>query len=1397
MSGLFKNKYIFFLSAALLLFGFNVQINAQQNLLIGRIVDAFTNQPVPFATVFVDSVNATISDQQGEFRLSLDSWRNQDTLRITCVGYDGEKIQIGKLQRLQLNTIYLHESIYEMDAVEIREKKKRPQKPEDIVQTAINFIPFNYPLTPVIYKGYYREYLKDGDKFVNLFESILDLQDYGISSSEPFNASLEFKKLNESFRIDTTLFKTYDNKDKFVPMANVRAEGKNELVVLKSTDPVKNEDGRSVSFIDNFRKDFIRNHSFQKVSFTWLNDRLYYVIPFVDRVNYARGISQVKMHGTIYINADDFAVKKINYQADIKTGLSSKKLYELNVEYAKLDDKYYLHYISYNNLFKTKAFAFSSAGFNDNTLILGFNHLLNPDFQAKNRLTFTYNRKDQPVKQVKLNKDEISVSFSEQSDIATMLAKSHGLFSSRKRKHTQELILSGLRINFDSITDLYGNTLSPEPFKEYYQYREFFVHEKDTLRTRVLTNTINKDKPVFEGRIKAGGKDVNTGWFNTPLIEESTRLFLAGTNYGPYNRYLLVRTRNVETNQKEAVYIQTDRELYAPGDTLWFKGYVRNKSYLTLSQLSQMFYVELFDSAGVSAMNDRYLISNSDVEGQFELPLNMKEGFYTLVGYSSWMRNFKPEAVFRKRILVQREVPQNIRLQILFDKNEYYPGDSVHFTIKGIDPYNQNFKDIKFNFQIEDQDEKWLKGEGITKLSGDSVYSFKVPDNIVSVPNLLVRGRYEDNRMEINSKIPVNNLLKVDFFPESGHALEGIKTNIAFKAVTAKGKPVDIKGDLMINGSRLEKIQSEHDGMGKFSIRYNTTDSVFLKITEPLIFEGKKFAIPEPQPTGFQMLVNKRNDKLQVQISGREENNDTLLLTLMIRDALMYFKVIMPGDDKKLNISVQDMSGGIGVLTLFNKHLIPQAERLCYIHDPDNFGVNIETDKESYRPRDSVRLKISLPETVNHPEKGSWALSVVDNQLCMTDQLDEPDITTSFLLSPELKGQIYNLNSYHDPDNPETNDNIDLLLMTQGWRDYIDLSQPVLKKPENKDMITGFLYKQPFGSEKKPAAGTLTVFFGGESTEINVGPEGRFMYLPDYSPDKNSGIFMSAKDEKNTPRISIVPDGNKFTEAVEDYYEMLSQKLNDQIESPVYTYQRFEDHFSYNLRNHHWLEEVKIVKTIPKKDFDLVDLAIRKRTASKEQLESAVDMEMLWQMVDPNFAFSDATNPYYCIDGILQYDVPQEAKNIGGANLYAIMPDNSWALHIDPRNIKSYVIIRGDEAQSLYGFGVSYVIDIRLKENSERESYSLYKNPVSIPRFAISKKFYEPVYDTEAKRNSQIPDLRKTIFWDPHVQFDEKGNAFVTYYNGDRYTRIRCIFEGIDNQGNPIHGEHSYRINIE
>jgi hypothetical protein len=61
-------------------------------------------------------------------------------------------------------------------------------------------------------------------------------------------------------------------------------------------------------------------------------------------------------------------------------------------------------------------------------------------------------------------------------------------------------------------------------------------------------------------------------------------------------------------------------------------------------------------------------------------------------------------------------------------------------------------------------------------------------------------------------------------------------------------------------------------------------------------------------------------------------------------------------------------------------------------------------------------------------------------------------------------------------------------------------------------------------------------------------------------------------------------------------------------------------------------------------------------------------------------------------------------------------------------------------------------------------------------------------------RYSQVPDFRKTLHWEPKVELDEHGEGEIVFYNGDRYTQVTCILEGITDEGVPVSGEYSYRI---
>jgi len=65
--------------------------------------------------------------------------------------------------------------------------------------------------------------------------------------------------------------------------------------------------------------------------------------------------------------------------------------------------------------------------------------------------------------------------------------------------------------------------------------------------------------------------------------------------------------------------------------------------------------------------------------------------------------------------------------------------------------------------------------------------------------------------------------------------------------------------------------------------------------------------------------------------------------------------------------------------------------------------------------------------------------------------------------------------------------------------------------------------------------------------------------------------------------------------------------------------------------------------------------------------------------------------------------------------------------------------------------------------------------------FHKARTFYSPKY--EAEGSTSHTDARTTIYWQPELETDEKGNASFSFYNADTPGNYRVVIEGMDEQG--------------
>ena len=86
--------------------------------------------------------------------------------------------------------------------------------------------------------------------------------------------------------------------------------------------------------------------------------------------------------------------------------------------------------------------------------------------------------------------------------------------------------------------------------------------------------------------------------------------------------------------------------------------------------------------------------------------------------------------------------------------------------------------------------------------------------------------------------------------------------------------------------------------------------------------------------------------------------------------------------------------------------------------------------------------------------------------------------------------------------------------------------------------------------------------------------------------------------------------------------------------------------------------------------------------------------------------------------------------------------------------------------------------------------------PVMPLGYQLPIEFYSPKYETQESIDNPKPDLRTTIYWQPNVITDDKGNAKLDFYTADDPGTYSVIIEGVSEDGRLIHyrGESVIRV---
>ena len=786
---------------------------------------------------------------------------------------------------------------------------------------------------------------------------------------------------------------------------------------------------------------------------------------------------------------------------------------------------------------------------------------------------------------------------------------------------------------------------------------------------------------------------------------------------------------------------------------------------------------------------------------------------FFLVALSSLVMKASHGQAIDSMINVYAEQSPKEKIHVHFDKTIYNKEETIWYKIYILD--DQGLTKLSKNVYMEwfDQAGKLIRQHVAPLFQSTAKGSFDLPaDYTGSVIRMKVYTRWslnDDPAFGFERDIVINNnetIVKpsktenntlVHVFPEGGELITGLKSLVAFKATDKFGKPVKIKG-LLVNqlGKTLDTINVRHDGMGSFRMTPKAGESYSLKWIDPSGNTGI-ILIPVNPKEGITLSVTTNNEfaNVKVERTANIPENFKRLNLLVHMNQVVLFKVSLNIADKPLlaaNIPIEGLNTGILQFSLFNADWLPLAERIVFVNNREHeFGAKL------------------IPQLVNLTKKGKNVFdifvadtTVTNMSVAVTDASLESSqanhtIYSDFLLSSELKGKIHNPGYYLSSDSDSVTANLDLVMLTNGWRKFnwekLKASvAPEIKYPVETDIIR--VSGKVYGLKTVSANDLLlNLIIQNKDSSKNfifqpVSKEGLFQSENMFIFD-TARIFYNFNQNQKLNEITQVQFDNGLLKASGKLLELKDENMlnlwNDSVSlAKMNAFLQMQEDWK-KRSSYKTLQEV-IIKAKTKSNEQAID----ERYASG--LFAGGDAQVFDFLNDP------AALGGIDIISYLQGRVAGLMINRSGASTTMSWRGATPDLYLDQMQVGAD-FIQSINVQDIamvkvfrppffgsMGGGSGGAIAIYTKKGGDfkgdnsKSSKSMQSSLlVGYTRF---KEFFNPQYENPAENNDT--DIRTTLYWNPYVITNKKSPRFkVQFFNNDISKRLQIVLEGVNADG--------------
>ncbi|HLY71353.1 MAG TPA: hypothetical protein VKR53_16580, partial [Puia sp.] len=801
-------------------------------------------------------------------------------------------------------------------------------------------------------------------------------------------------------------------------------------------------------------------------------------------------------------------------------------------------------------------------------------------------------------------------------------------------------------------------------------------------------------------------------------------------------------TQALETQYKrypqEKIYVQTDKEVYSTGQTIWYKIYAT--VYGTPATLSKIVHVQLIDSNGKIIIQNKLPLVNGNAHGDIQVPENLATSNYQLRCFTAWMLNFDEAGVFHKIIYVKnlsdtiRYQPEIKSVHKIYEV-QFFPegGDMIdnltaNVAFKATDQFGLP---VEVHGEIKD-DEQTLVDSFKTFHDGMGKFSFHplARHSYYAVVHLPNHGEQNISmptvkRSGISIRIIEQTMegftIKVVY-----HQTEpGQYHDIFLAAYQQSGKVASYALELS-PGVNLFNISKK--GFTTGILRLTFFDENKLPLAERIIFLHQKDELQLQLQKDTTSFAPKTKSSFTLQIGGGDKNIDKTNLSVSVTDA-----------DRVIENSAAE---NIYSALLLSSELKGRINNPAYYFKSD---------------ADSINNALDLVMLTNGWRHFEWKQILSNQPVALKYPVED-----SLFIAGRIIGYKMHEKKEH-------------------------LFKLIIQQADSIRFI-GFISPDTTGRfilREYNLRGVSTVFFQDQK-EKNKNYHVRFYDDPMDTLSTPSNYLMPTGLLEDTIKQNIERDNERGEQFLHKKGDLKAITIRGFVptKSDLLVKRYVSPEFDLGVGHN-----IDMINNFSPNSLPLFDF-LKGRFPGLEIGGSAEH---------PNFSYrNSAQNELVKINastnGVNERVAPgANGTNGGGSKDEAVTSEPYVFLNEVPSSIQAVRDIPLSEIALVrfiapptsiapFNGGAIGVLAIYLKkEFGEFKSLDISHNydQYIFHGYSITRQFYSPDYSVKDS-SFFMPDNRETLYWNPDLQTDSENNIHFSFYNSDHAKKFRIVAEGMD-----------------